>query len=69
MSDETRDHWWRGLPYSGEMEGWGHERCPWNPFPPTSPWGRDIDRAYRRDKAVRRNRVNRYRWYFSTHSE
>lgn len=28
-----------------------HERCPWNPFPAQSVWGRMIDEKYRHDRA------------------
>jgi len=28
-------------------------RCPWNPFPANSPWGKRIDEHYRRDIAGR----------------
>lgn len=32
-------------------------RCPWNPFPARSPWGRKLDEMYRLDqaKAARRH--------------
>lgn len=30
------------------------EPCPWNPFPRDSPWGREIERQYRKDQIARR---------------
>lgn len=28
--------------------------CPWNPFPRTSKWGRQIEEQYRRDQIAKR---------------
>lgn len=39
-------------------EFWGEVRCPWNPFPPGSEWGDEIDRQYNRRT---RRRPSRYR--------
>jgi hypothetical protein len=55
ISNDTADRWWEKLPYSGEF--WGHEACPWNPFPPNSRWGHEIDVLYRRDRSGTRKRV------------
>lgn len=56
MDDTRPDDWWKEMPFSGE-EFWGEDKCPWNPFPPGSDWGDDLDRAYRRRMVRRRLRA------------
>lgn len=33
------------------------EPCPWNPFPPDSHWGREIENRYQEDRRRQRREV------------
>lgn len=56
------------LPRIAETVSTCPELCPWNPFPPDSPWGRAIEDQYQIDRAALVSRMT-LRQPFHSHRE